>query len=123
MKLTTLFLLPAVLLQLTLASGGWLSNTGRPLNSFILTLHKLIALGTTVVTVFDLVKHLQPADIQVVSILLLVIAGICAMVLFGSGALMSLGTLRYVLIRKIHRIATALLLIALGSVVYFFIIE
>ena len=58
------------------------------------------------------------ADSLTLIITLLVVAGICVVALFASGALMSAGKLDYTLALTIHRTAPVVMIIALGLVVY-----
>ena len=44
------FVTPVIVFLLTLASGFWLSRSGKPLKTGSFTLHKLIALAAVVVT-------------------------------------------------------------------------
>ena len=104
-------------LALTLAFGFWLSQLGKPYNGILFNVHKLIALGTVVFAVLQISKMMDIAGSQFL-IGTLVLAAICVIALFASGALMSIGQLDYALTLTIHRIALAVLVIAAGLVVY-----
>ena len=104
-------------LALTLAFGFWLSQLGKPYNGILFNLHKLIALGTVVFAVLQISNTMDLAG-QSLLIAALIVAGICVVALFASGALMSMGKLDYALTLTIHRIAPVGLTIASGLAVY-----
>ena len=107
------FVLPGIAFILTLAFGFWLSHVGKPYNGLLFNVHKLIALGAVVATVIQLVKLLKGADSLALIIVLLVVAALCVIALFASGALMSIGKLDYALMLTVHRIAPVLLVTAM----------
>lgn len=113
------FTLPGVLFVLTLAFGFWLSNSGKPYNGLLFNVHKLIALAAVVVAIIQFTKTLKSANSLTLVIVLLVVAALCVVALFASGALMSAGKLDYAFMLTIHRIALAVLAIILALIVYF----
>ncbi len=115
------FTIPGILFLLTLVFGFWLSRVGKPYNGLLFNLHKLIALGAIVLAIIQFSKLLQTTASLAPLIALLVVAGVCVVALFASGALMSLGNLDYTLTLTIHRVAPVALTIALGWVIYLLI--
>jgi hypothetical protein len=85
------FILPGIIFLLTLAFGLCLSRSGKPYNGILFNIHKLIALGTVVLTVLRVIDTLKGAQTGSFVIALLCMAGICILALFISGALMSEG--------------------------------
>lgn len=120
MNILANFLTPGIIFLLTLAFGVWLSRSGKPYNGLLFNIHKLIALGTVILTVMRVVAALKGAETQGLVILLLVVAGLCVTALFASGALMSTGKLNYAVMLTIHRIAPALAAAGLAAAVYLF---
>jgi hypothetical protein len=113
------FISPAIIFALTLVMGLWVTISGKPYNGLLFSIHKLAALGTVLLIVLRLIDMLKATHAQgVVIILLLCAAGICAMALFVSGALMSAGKMSYNLMLGIHRIAPVILTAAIAMVVY-----
>ncbi len=110
-------LLPGIVFILTLAFGFWVSHVGKPYNGLLFNVHKLIALGAVVATVIQLVKLLKSADALALVGVLLVVAALCVIALFASGALMSMDKLDYALILTIHRVAPVVLVIAMVIVI------
>jgi hypothetical protein len=112
------FTFPGTLLVLTLLFGFWLSNAGKPYTGVLFNLHKLIALGGVLYTGWQFSQWLKGADVPVTLTVLLVVAALCIIALFASGGLLSAGKLDYALMLTIHRIGLAVLVVALGAVVY-----
>lgn len=101
-------IIPGLIFLLTLASGIWLSKAGKPLNAAIFNVHKLVALGAVItggVQVFKLLKNAGP---QALTAALLVMAGLCVIALFASGALMSIGKVDYRIQLNLHKAAAIL---------------
>jgi len=117
------FIPPGILLLLTLVFGFWLSHSGKPYNGFLFNIHKLIALGTVVILIFQLSKTLKNAGSPAMIIAFLIVAGLCVVALFASGALMSMGKLDFTLTLTIHRIAPAFLVISMALAVYLLVRE
>ena len=102
-------ILPAALMLLTLASGLWLSKSGRPYSTGIMTVHKLIALATCVFAGITLVTLIKTGDPQTLIIGLIILAGLRAVALFATGAMMSIEKTLRPAWRMIHRVAPFLL--------------
>ena len=107
------------LFVLTLLSGVWLSQTGKPYNNGIFTIHKLIALASVIVTGVNLFGLYRVAGMQALLELALIAAGalLCA-ALFATGALMSINQSGPVLYLRIHQVAPLLALTATGAAIY-----
>jgi hypothetical protein len=114
------FLAPAILFLLTLLFGVWLSLSGKPYNGWLFNIHKLIALAAVVLTVIPLYQLLKGSPIQVPWITWMIVAGVCVLALFFSGAMMSSGKLNYPLMLAMHRIALSLMVILVAGTVYLF---
>ena len=118
MDTITKFTAPGIVFLLTLAFGVWLSNSGKPYNGILFNAHKLIALGAVILTAVQLFEVLKDTSLQVVPILLIVIAVVCVIALFATGALMSLGQLNYDTMLTIHKVAPVLVAIVMAVIVY-----
>ena len=118
MDLALKFITPGIVFLLTLIFGLWLSRSGKPYNGMLFNIHKLIALGAVVVTavqVNTILKNLEP---QALIIILLIIAGICVVALFASGAFMSIGNLNYQIMKAVHNVAPVLMAITMALSIY-----
>ena len=112
------FTAPGFLLLLTLAFGVWLSLSGKPYNGILFNVHKLIALAAVVVTVILFYQLLKGTTLPVFTIVLFIVAGLCVVALFFTGAMMSAGKLDYGMMLTIHRVALVLIVVAIGATVY-----
>lgn len=112
------FMLPGIVFLLTVALGFWVSHSGRPYNGILFNVHKLLALGATVAAVVQMVRSLKAAHSTALIVVLLVLAALCVVALFASGALMSMGKLEYTLMRAVHCVAPVVLVVTMALVVY-----
>jgi hypothetical protein len=107
-----------VLLVLTLVSGIWLSNSGKPYNSVIFTIHKLIALGAVIATAVTVYQLRTSVDIRTLIIGAIVITGVLFIALFVSGALLSIGKPDHVAILTVHRAVPLLAVLSTALTLY-----
>ncbi len=112
------FALPGVVLLLTLASGFWLSNASKPLNSIIFNIHKLIALGAVILITIQIVSIAKNTGLTGLLLWVIVVAVVCILALFATGAMMSIGKTNYELMLAIHRAALFLVVAAFASLLY-----
>ena len=75
---------------ITVISGIILSNSGKPLNSLIFTIHKLIAIGTVILLVVSIHSLSKVVDIRVLYVVSFSVTGLFVLALIVSGALLSL---------------------------------
>ncbi|RPI21511.1 MAG: hypothetical protein EHM70_25005 [Chloroflexota bacterium] len=98
-------------LLFTLISGVWLSNSGKPLSVAIITIHKLIALATVIATAAYVYHLYRAVDIRtLVEMAVIAVTGLLFIVLFISGALLSLGKPLPGAILRIHQVVPLLAL-------------
>ncbi len=119
MDIVTKFTTPGLAFILTLIFGFWLSGSGKPYNGILFNLHKLIGLGTVILTTMWVYNALKITEPNVLIVILIIITGICVVALFASGAFMSIGNLNYEAMKAVHNSAPVLAVIATGLVVYF----
>ena len=112
------FTAPGFLLLLTLAFGVWLSLSGKPYNGILFNFHKLVAVGAVVVIVIQLYPLLKGTALQIFLTVVFIVAGLCVLTLFFTGAMMSAGKLDYGMMLTIHRVALVLIVVAIGATVY-----
>ncbi len=79
-----------VALIATLISGVILSNIGRPYNSAIFSVHKLIAVAVVIVLGVSIYNLYKAGDTRTVYALVFAITGLLFLALIVSGALLSL---------------------------------
>ena len=108
-----------LLFLLTLGSGVWLSHSGKPLNTVIFTIHKLIALATVItiaVSVYNL-YHLADMRASLVSAIIAA-SGLLFLALFVTGALLSLEKPASAAILRVHQVAPLLALASSSAAIY-----
>jgi len=112
------FIIPGIVFLLTLVSGVWLSRSGKPLNTGIFTVHKLIALGAVIAAAIQTYGALRSTEAQAILIVLLILIGLCVVALFATGALISMNKPTYRTLLTIHRITPVLALLAEAATIY-----
>lgn len=118
MELASKLIPPGLIFIASLASGLWLTHSGKPLNTLVFTLHKLIALGAVISAGIWAVRLLKGLGHPPTAALWLgAVSIVCILGLFTSGALMSANKLNYEALHWVHRVAPVLLA---GSAAGFF---
>jgi hypothetical protein len=107
------FLSPALIFMLTVAFGFWLRKKGKPYNGLLFNVHKLLALGNVIITAMVVSRMAENMHMPIAMVVPLVLAALSVIALFGTGALMSIEKLDYSLVRMIHRISIAVLVLAM----------
>ncbi len=107
-----------VLYFLAIASGIWLSHTGKPLNPFVLIIHILIGLGTVIFTSLVIWSLLQTETITTAILILAISLGILIVGLVGSGFLLSFDRGYNNQFLRTHNITTILGIIVSSIIIY-----
>ena len=113
-----------LLVVLTLVSGVWLSHSGKPYNSMIFTIHKLIALATVIIigmNVYHLFRAMDGNTLVALSVI--AVSGLLFLALFISGALLSLGKPVPEAVLKIHQVAPLLALVSSTVTFYLLVVS
>ena len=110
-----------LLFLFTLVFGIWLSNAGKPYNSVLFNIHKLIALGSVIFIAVTVHQLRASVGIQTLTIGAIAITGLLFLALFVSGALLSIGKPDHVAILTIHRVAPLLAVIFTALTLYLLI--
>ncbi len=108
----------ALLFLLILASGLWLSRSGKPFGTFLLTIHKLAGLGTGIllaVTVYQIhqVAPLGLLEIAAVVVTVLFFAGTVA-----AGALLSIDKPMPAVVLRLHQVLPVLAVLSTAGTLY-----
>jgi hypothetical protein len=101
----SLLLYPGLAFALTVIFGVWLSRLKKPYQQVVFTIHKLLALAAVVLVGLGFRNWFNSRAVQPEGILQMVLFAILTIILFASGALLSLDKLDYKLLRLLHRIA------------------
>jgi len=121
MNVVTKLIIAGLFLVFTLLSGVWLSNSGKPINSLILTIHKLIALGLVIfigVTVNSLSRN---SGVDLAQVVLIVVSAVLFLALFVSGAFLSMGKPISGVVLTIHRVAPIVVSASIALLLYRFV--
>ncbi len=112
-------LLCGLLFVLTLISGVWVSSSGRPFNAAVFTVHKLIALATTVAVGFNVYRLYKEVDTRAFADAGLIgLTAIAFVSLFASGALLSSGRPAGSILLRLHQAAPVLALLSSTATAY-----
>jgi hypothetical protein len=117
MEVLMKFAAPGIAFLFTLIFGFWLSNSGKPYNGVLFNFHKLMALGAVILTTVQIYKIISPMETQTLTILLIVLVGLSVVVLFATGAFMSLEKFNYGFIVFIHRVSPVLAILLMTAVI------
>ncbi len=107
-----------MLFLFTLLSGVWLSHSGRPLNTAIFTIHKLVALATVVVIGMNIYKLSRTVDTQTLILVTIAVTGLLFLALFVSGALLSFEKSMPQAVLRVHQVVPPLALVASSTAIY-----
>jgi hypothetical protein len=88
--LTTRVIWTGALFILVFLSGFWLYRSGRPINTVVLTLHKLIALGALILIGVTIYQVNQVAALSTTAWIAVIITGILFVTTIITGGLLSL---------------------------------
>ena len=112
--ITTKMIAAGLLFLLTLISGVIVSRSGRPFSIGLVTVHKLIAVGTIVLIGMSINQLYKAVDGRLfIEWIVLVISGIFFLALIATGALLTREEMQLPeLVLKIHQAAPLLALIS-----------
>jgi len=113
------FVIAGVLFLFTLISGVWLSQSGKPLNMAIVTVHKLIALATVIVISVNIYHLYRALEFRTfIELVVIAVTGLLIIALFISGAFLSLGKSLPEAILRVHQVVPLLTLASSAMTIY-----
>ena len=117
--LASRLVLPGSLYLLLMASGFWLSSSGKPYSTLIFTIHKLIALAAIIATAVT-INHLhKTAGLGLaVELTAVVITGLLFLSLLVTGGLLSIYKQAPAVIETIHHAVPYLAVISSAATFY-----
>lgn len=98
----------AALILLTAVLGVVLTSTGRPINLFLSTIHKLVALASIVFAVLLVIDIYRSMGFAPVQPWLIVAAGLFFVGLLATGAILSSDKTATVALRAVHTVISFL---------------
>lgn len=100
------------------AFGFWLSRAGKPYNTLLFTIHKLLALGAAIYLVISMYKIHQATPLAPAIWLIFGLSALCGVASFVTGALLSLNQAMPPFVLKLHQLAPYLTLLSTGALFY-----
>jgi cation transport ATPase len=97
-----------ILFIITVLAGFWLLITGKPYRSGIVNIHKLVALGASGLYLYTLFTLSHSDAASVPAYMLFSLGGFLVVLLFGSGAMLSIGKPDHKAVLIGHRIGSGL---------------
>ena len=118
--LTTKLIVAGVLFLFTLISGVIVSRSGRPLNIWLVSVHKLIAIGVVVLIGIAVNQMYKTTDGKAfIELCAMIITGVLFLALIATGALLTREEMQLPeLVVKIHQVAPFLSLAFSAITVY-----
>jgi hypothetical protein len=117
---TTKLIAAGILFLLTLISGAIVSHSSRPLSVGLVTVHKLIAVGTVVLIGMAVYQLYQTVDGKVfIEVSIMIISGILFLALIATGALLTREEMQLPeVVLKVHQVAPLLALASSATTIY-----
>ncbi len=106
------FYTPGLLFLVTIAFGYSVKVGGKPYNSLLFNIHKLIALAGVVLVVIRLVRSDYFATSTSPDLLLIILGGAGVLALFVTGAIMSIQEELNRIPQLIHQVSPVLIIVA-----------
>ena len=118
--ITSKLVVTGILFLLTLVSGTIVSHSSRPLNIWLVTVHKLIAVGTVVLIGIAVNQLYKTSDGKLfIEMSIMIISGILFLALIATGALLTREEMQLpAIVLKIHKVAPLLALVSSTITVY-----
>jgi len=101
--------------------GYWLNRKGKPYNTLVMTLHKLIALGAAVYLVVMLVKSGNVIPFTPLQISAAVLTAVCFAGTAATGVLLSFDRTWPDLVHVLHQVTPYLTLVSTAALLYLLI--
>ena len=119
MNLLELMFVPGILFVGIVVFGFWISKTGKPYSGFLFNIHKLIALGATILTGFR-VYNLDPLPTFPTPVnLFITLAILSVIVMFVSGAIMNIQDQVQRIPQLIHQVSASIIA---GTIILFILL-
>ena len=117
------FVVIGVLFLVTLATGIWLGQLGRPLNPALSTLHKLLALAWVIFAAIRIYHAARMMECGIAFFVATAVLGLSTIALFATGALMMIPKVENSVWLLVHRIATVFAVGAFGFTLRLFVLN
>ena len=112
------FIPTAILFLVIIGFGIWVSRLGKPYNGLLFNIHKLIALGVVILTAVRLFRLDPLATFPTTVLILIGLAVIFVIILFATGAVMSIQDAVKWIFQWIHGISAVVITISLAAALF-----
>jgi len=109
----TKLIISGILLFLLLISGMWLSLLGRPLNTIIFSLHKIIAVAAVVLLILAVIGMKKGMELSTLQLWAVILSGVFLLLALVSGALLSFDSLENNFTRLVHKLTPSIFLVCI----------
>jgi len=107
-----------ILLLISIISGIWLSKLGRPLNTAVFTIHKLISILVIILMVVVIYNYQKTITIEKTEWIFIIITGFIFLITVLTGALLSFDKPVNNIILTLHRISSILVIVSSILTIY-----
>jgi hypothetical protein len=108
----------ALIFVIIFLSGYWLSRSGKPYSMLVLTVHKLLAVGTFVYLIITLIRANRAGTLNTNTLIAGVVSGVCFLSLIATGGLLSSEAQTPALVSTLHKVAPYLTLLSTAVTLY-----
>lgn len=115
-------LITGAVFVLILASGFWLSRLGRPINTIVLTIHKLVSVVAVVYLVVNVYRINQVTPLTTLGIVATVVAILLFLVMIATGGLLSVEKEMPAFVHTIHQITPYLVILSTSATLYLLLV-
>lgn len=112
------YFVSGILFVLIIVMGFVTKGMGRPLNTTVFTVHKLMALAFVVYTVINIFGLRKNSQINAVMWAMIIVSGLLVIILFATGAMLSFEKPAAKIIHILHDVSPILLAISVGLSYY-----
>jgi len=103
---------------LILLSGFWLSRSGKPYPVVVLTIHKLITVGTIIYLAINLARANSSTPLGGRQVAALALTAACFLIMLATGGLLSVDKSMPAIVNRLHQILPYLTVVSAGITVY-----
>ncbi len=105
-----------------LASGFWLHRLGRPVNSIVLTIHKLASIGAVVYLAVNVYRIHQVTPLTTPEIVACVVATLLFLVMVATGGLLSVEKEMPAFVHTVHQFTPYLVILSTSAALYLLLV-
>ena len=117
------FVITGVFFVCILLSGFWLHRLGRPVNSLVLTIHKLISVAAVVYLVVNVYHINQATPLTTPEIIAGVVAILLFLVMIATGGFLSVEKEMPAFVHTIHQFTPYLMILSTSATLYLLLVR